>query len=132
MVNVFITNISFINCQSISGLPSMLQHKIAISFKDHLVFQVFQMFLTSPHQLKNDRNTLVFMLDWYLCIFFLYKLLFDCSINFFLLTSPPHQKKVGSKLQELTLSVSFNVLVSDLMGTSFDESHMRLVWYWYI
>ncbi|KAM4091517.1 hypothetical protein ACJW30_09G141900 [Castanea mollissima] len=66
-----------------SGLPSMLQRKIAISFKDQSLFQVFQISLTSLHQLKND---------------------------------------VGSKLQELVLSLSLNVLSFDFMGTSFDES----------
>nr|XP_023892199.1 exportin-7-A-like [Quercus suber] len=69
--------------QTNSGLPSMLQRKIAISFKDQSLFQVFQISLTSLHQLKND---------------------------------------VGSKLQELVLSLSLNVLSFDFMGTSFDES----------
>ena len=38
----------------------MLEHKITISFKDQSVFQVFQVSLTSLHQLKSDGNTLIF------------------------------------------------------------------------
>ncbi|KAL6495703.1 hypothetical protein OROGR_030266 [Orobanche gracilis] len=36
------------------GLPSAHHRRVAISFRDHCLFQIFQISLTSLHQLKND------------------------------------------------------------------------------
>lgn len=65
------------------GLSTIFHRKVASSFKDPSVLQIFQISLTSLCQLKND---------------------------------------VGSKLQELALSLSLKCLSFDFMGTSFDES----------
>ena len=77
----------------------MLQCKIAIYFKDQSVFQVFQISLTSPHQLKNDGNTLIFILEWYLCIFF--------SLKGFIPPPPPKKKK---SWQQIAGTSSFTLL----------------------
>ncbi|KAF7819180.1 exportin-7-like isoform X1 [Senna tora] len=65
------------------GLPPTRQRRIASSFRDQSLFQIFQISLTSLFQLSND---------------------------------------VGSKLQELSLSLSLRCLSFDFMGTSYDES----------
>ncbi|KAJ7976521.1 putative Exportin-7 [Quillaja saponaria] len=69
--------------QTNPGLPSIRQRRIAISFRDESLFQIFQISLTSLFQVKHD---------------------------------------VGSKLQELSLSLSLSCLSFDFTGSSFDES----------
>ncbi|KAF5750329.1 exportin-7 isoform X1 [Tripterygium wilfordii] len=66
-----------------TGLPAIMQRKIASNFRDESLFQIFKISLTSLNQVKND---------------------------------------VGSKLQELSLSLSLKCLSFDFMGTSYDES----------
>jgi hypothetical protein len=63
----------------------MLQRKIASSFKDQSLFQVFQISLTSLRQLKNDGIILTFIFEWNLCIFFSFKFLVDHTVNYFFL-----------------------------------------------
>ncbi|KAL7225616.1 hypothetical protein ACSBR1_020889 [Camellia fascicularis] len=65
------------------GLPSTHHRRVACSFRDQSLLQIFRISLTSLCQLKND---------------------------------------VGSKLQELALSLSLKCLSFDFVGTSFDES----------
>ncbi|KAG5556058.1 hypothetical protein RHGRI_006622 [Rhododendron griersonianum] len=65
------------------GLSSTQHRKVACSFRDQSLLQIFRISLTSLCQLKND---------------------------------------VGSKLQELALSLSLKCLSFDFVGTSFDES----------
>ncbi|KAM7472621.1 hypothetical protein LguiA_010804 [Lonicera macranthoides] len=65
------------------GLPSTLHRRVACSFRDQSLFQIFQISLTSLSQLKND---------------------------------------VGSRLQELALSLALKCLSFDFVGTSIDES----------
>ncbi|KAK9289852.1 hypothetical protein L1049_008012 [Liquidambar formosana] len=65
------------------GLPATHHRRIACSFRDQSLLQIFQICLSSLCQLKND---------------------------------------VGSKLQELAISLALKCLSFDFMGTSFDES----------
>ncbi|KAK7267202.1 hypothetical protein RIF29_19867 [Crotalaria pallida] len=65
-----------------SGLPPTRQRRIASSFRDQSLFQIFQISLTSLFQSKAD---------------------------------------VGSKLQELSVSLALSCLSFDFMGTSYDE-----------
>ncbi|KAK7344913.1 hypothetical protein VNO77_15144 [Canavalia gladiata] len=75
------------------GLPATRQRRIASSFRDQSLFQIFQISLTSLFQLKADVK------------FFVYG-----------------KFSVGSKLQELSLLLSLSCLSFDFMGTSYDES----------
>nr|GEV19083.1 exportin-7-A isoform X1 [Tanacetum cinerariifolium] len=65
------------------GLPSTHHRRVACSFRDQNLYQVFQISLTSLQQLKSD---------------------------------------VGSRLQELALSLALKCLSYDFVGTSIDES----------
>ncbi|GFY98116.1 ARM repeat superfamily protein [Actinidia rufa] len=65
------------------GLSSTHHRRVACSFRDQSLLQIFRISLTSLCQLKND---------------------------------------VGSKLQQLALSLSLKCLSFDFVGTSFDES----------
>ncbi|XP_039036143.1 exportin-7-like isoform X2 [Hibiscus syriacus] len=65
------------------GLPSTHHRRVACSFRDQSLFQIFQMSLTALRYLQND---------------------------------------VGSRLQELALSLAHKCLSFDFVGTSIDES----------
>ncbi|XP_019428725.1 PREDICTED: exportin-7-like isoform X2 [Lupinus angustifolius] len=65
------------------GLPATRHRRIASSFRDQSLFQIYQISLTSLFQSKAD---------------------------------------VGSKLQELSLSLALSCLSFDFMGTAYDES----------
>ncbi|KAK9098254.1 hypothetical protein Syun_025299 [Stephania yunnanensis] len=93
------------------GLPSTHHRRVACSFRDQALFQIFQICLSSLNQLKTDGNmsTLISQKE----IEHLYGLS-SGFIAFELLSM--------SRLQELTLSLALKCLSFDFVGTSLDES----------
>ncbi|XP_062111897.1 uncharacterized protein LOC133823253 isoform X2 [Humulus lupulus] len=69
--------------QPYPGFPAPRQRRIASCFRDQSLLQIFQISISSLHQVKND---------------------------------------VGSKMQELVISLALSCLSFDFLGTSFDES----------
>lgn len=100
-----------LNGQPNPGLPSTHHRRVACSFRDQSLFQIFQISLTSLRQLETNGNMMTFVLKLfgfvpYHCFLILYFLW--CT--------------VASRLQELALSLSLKCLSFDFVGTSIDES----------
>jgi len=110
-------------CQPNPGLPLTHHRRVASSFKDPSLFQIFQISLTSLRQLKNHGNMRGFWWFWpfenamHLTCFLIHILiLFSPSLVF------PSYVAVSSMLKQLAVSLSLRCLSYDFVGTSQDES----------
>lgn len=100
-----------LNIQPNPGLPSSHHRKVACSFRDLSLLQVFRISLTSLHQLKNDGNVLMVF------VFFIF-----VDTHYVIHIWRLHAQTAASRLQELALSLSLKCLSFDFIGTSIDES----------
>lgn len=120
-----------LNSQPNTGLPSTNHRRVACSFRDQSLYQIFQISLTSLRQLKNDGNRLTFSCFIPLYFFLLLSplppvfLLWTFCSSIFLLIFILVYCICGTgaiRLQELALSLSLKCLSFDFVGTSIDES----------
>ncbi|XP_019159433.1 PREDICTED: exportin-7-like isoform X2 [Ipomoea nil] len=94
------------------GLPSTHHRKVAFSFRDQSLLQVFRISITSLHQLKNDGNVLI-----------VFVILIFVDTHYVIHIWWLHAQTAAiSRLQELALSLSMKCLSFDFIGTSIDES----------
>lgn len=101
-----------LNIQPNPGLPSNHHRKVACSFRDQSLLQVFRISITSLHQLKNDGNVLI-----------VFVILIFVDTHYVIHIWWLHaQTAANSRLQELALSLSLKCLSFDFIGTSIDES----------
>lgn len=99
--------------QANAGLPATKHRRVACSFRDQSLFQIFQISLTSLSQLKNDGKMATPAVNFF-CLFYTSgDLCLRIVIMYF---------AAISQLQELALSLSLKCLSFDFVGTSVDES----------
>ena len=124
LIHIFYLSTNF---QPHPGFPASRQRRIASCFRDQSLLQIFQISLSSLHHVKNDGNKLT-LVDSVIMLWLIltcqltmsFHNMFSCSLSpkFCILT----KDSVGSKMQELAISLSLSCLSFDFLGTSFDES----------